>query len=71
MDIGTNGLFTLMLKQVWDSGLFSGSHTDFHAHIKSKVLAFNANQSPSFYTIGTQNDAFIQQKPYTIALKAE
>lgn len=66
MDLGTNGLFTLMVKQVWNGGSFNGSHITFHVAIKNKVLEMNQNQSPSFYMIGVGNDRFIQQRPYTI-----
>jgi metacaspase-1 len=71
MDIGTNGLFTLMVKQVWDHGHFNGSHPDFYAAVQRKVQAFNSNQSPFFYIIGAPNDEFVQQKPYAISQKPE
>lgn len=65
-DVGTNGAFTLMLKQVWDNGGFSGNHVKFHIDIRELVMSMYNNQSPNFYLSGTQNDTFVQQRPYTI-----
>ena len=66
VDIGFNGLFTWMLKQVWDNGNFSGSHLDFHESIKSRVLAENSDQSPKFFEVGEAVESFKQQKPYSV-----
>lgn len=66
LDVGTNGLFTLMLKQVWNNGIFNGSHLTFHIDIRNLVLGMDDSQSPNFYSIGAPNDVFIQQRPYTI-----
>ena len=68
LDVGTNGLFTLILKQVWNNGAFNGSHLKFHIDIRSLVLGMDDSQSPNFFTIGAQDDVFIQQRPYTITL---
>jgi hypothetical protein len=65
-DVGTNGAFTLMLKQVWDNGGFSGTHVQFHIGIRALVMGMYNNQDPNFYLTGTQDDAFVQQRPYTI-----
>jgi len=66
LDVGTNGLFTLMLKQIWSNGAFDGNHLKFHMDIRDLVLRMDNSQSPNFYSIGAPNDVFIQQRPYTI-----
>jgi len=65
-DIGFNGLFTWMLKNVWDGGAFAGDHHGFHEEIRDRVLIENAGQSPDFFMIGEPNDLFIKQRPYTV-----
>jgi len=63
-DLGYNGLFTQMLKQVWQEGDFNGNHRDFHGAIKAKVLLVNSQQSPKLSTVGSSYEAFIRQRPY-------
>ena len=65
-DIGFNGLFTWMLKKVWENGDFDGDHEKFYQEIKNRVLASNGDQSPKLSTLGTNYAAFLRQKPYTV-----
>ena len=67
-DVGTNGAFTLMLKQVWDNGGFSGDHIKFHIDIRALLMGVYSNQDPNFYLTGYHdpNNTFVQQRPYTI-----
>lgn len=65
-DIGFNGLFTWMLKRVWDNGAFTGDHRKFHEDIRERVKQENPDQVPYFFPIGTAPDAFIEQRPYML-----
>ena len=65
-DLGTNGLFTYALKEVWNGGAFNGDHHDFHAAIKAKVLVLNSEQAPYYFTINA-DEQHEQQRPYTVA----
>jgi hypothetical protein len=65
-DIGFNGLFTWMLKNVWNNGAFSGDHHKFHEDIRERVQSENAGQSPAFFLTGQYNEVFIGQRPYTV-----
>jgi hypothetical protein len=65
-DIGFNGLFTWMLKNVWQNGDFDGDHQKFYEEIKTKVLASNDDQSPKLSTLGTNFAVFLNQRPYEI-----
>jgi hypothetical protein len=65
-DIGFNGLFTWMLKKVWDNGAFTGDHRKLHEDIMKRVKKENPDQVPYFFTVGTGLDAFIEQRPYTL-----
>jgi hypothetical protein len=65
-DIGFNGLFTWMLKKVWENGNFDGDHEKFYREIKNRVLASNDDQSPKLSTLGTNYAAFLRQNPYKV-----
>ncbi len=65
-DLGTNGLFTLAVKNVWNSGAFSGGHADFHQAIKAAVLQSNPDQAPDFFTVGVAVAGYEAQRPYTL-----
>jgi hypothetical protein len=65
-DIGFNGLFTWMLKKVWENGEFEGDHEKFYREIKDLVLGSNEEQSPKLSTLGTNYATFIRQKPYEV-----
>jgi len=64
-DLGTNGLFTVVLKQVWNHGAFAGDHTKFHQQIRDGVVAQNPSQAPELFTLGPNLTTFVAQKPYT------
>jgi len=63
-----NGLFTSMLKRVWNNGSFTGSHRDFHRRIRERVIARNPRQSPKLFMLGEPGptEKFTLQKPYTV-----
>jgi hypothetical protein len=63
-DIGYNGLFTWMLKQVWNHGAFTGSHPKFHTEIRKRVIQENSDQVPDFSLEGTPDQTFVDQRPY-------
>lgn len=64
-DIGFNGLFTWMLKKIWNNGAFTGDHQKFHEDIRERVKEENPEQVPYFFVINT-NEVFVQQRPYTV-----
>jgi hypothetical protein len=61
-DIGFNGLFTWMLKKVWNTGAYAGDHQKFYEDIRDRVTQENPDQVPTFRYIG----AFVGQRPYTV-----
>ena len=65
-DLGFNGLFTMMLKQVWKNGDFAGDHRRFHEDIRTRVLEENGGQSPNFFLDGASDQAFIALRPYKL-----
>jgi hypothetical protein len=67
-DLGSNGLFTAELQQVWANDSFSGSHPSFHVAIRDAVLQSNASQRPAYFTVGANNSVFESQRPYTLVV---
>lgn len=65
-DIGTNGLFTLMLKNVWAAGTFQGDHQRFCEQIREHVRRANAEQQPAYIKLGAENKQFEQQRPFML-----
>jgi hypothetical protein len=61
-----NGLFTGTLKTVWNGGTFDGSYRRFHTAIGAKMPP---DQTPKLSLVGTNNPAFVAQKPFTITPK--
>lgn len=59
-----NGEFTGTLLRVWDEGAFSGSYQDLHRKVLDQMPA---RQQPNFFTLGTRDEAFLGQQPFTIA----
>jgi hypothetical protein len=57
-----NGAFTAALLTVWDRGRFAGSHRDFLAAIRARLLV----QTPSYLAIGRGNAAWEDSRPFTI-----
>jgi metacaspase-1 len=58
-----NGLFTQMLRQVWDDGAFKGSYKKFAKDIVAKMPPW---QTPNYFTAGTPSPAFERQHPFAI-----
>jgi metacaspase-1 len=58
-----NGLFTGQMLKTWREGTFKGDYKKFH---KTIIRTMPPDQSPAFTMVGTQNGAFMKQKPFTI-----
>lgn len=58
-----NGLFTAKLLQVWDNGSFEGNYIDFHELIVGLMPPY---QTPNHFVIGSYDEVFEKQKPFTI-----
>jgi hypothetical protein len=65
MDGDENGLFTGTLLDVWDHGVFQGDYADFHQAILNAIPDYY-NQHPNYFTVGTLNPVFEDQRPFTI-----
>ncbi|MDC7122417.1 caspase family protein [Cellulomonas fimi] len=59
-----NGEFTGTLLRVWDEGGFTGTYADLHRKVLDQMPA---RQQPNFFTLGTRDEAFLGQQPFTIA----
>jgi hypothetical protein len=62
-DLGTNGVFTVGLKRVWNNGKFSGDYRAFHKGIKDIMPI---NQTPNLFTYGGDCNAFLSQRPFAV-----
>ncbi|MDO9091740.1 MAG: caspase family protein [Rubrivivax sp.] len=62
MDGDNNGAFTGELLAVWNKGKFSGTYTQLHAQVRSRMPA---SQSPNLFTLGPAA-AFLRQQPFTV-----
>ena len=51
----TNGLFTEMLKEVWNDGAFHGNYVEFHKAIARQVMLQNPAQNPNRFVVGNPN----------------
>lgn len=59
-----NGEFTGTLLRVWDEGAFAGGgYRELHAAVLAQMPE---RQQPNFLTLGTVDEAFLAQKPFTI-----
>jgi metacaspase-1 len=58
-----NGLFTGMLKTVWNNGKFSGDYKSFWKTIVKKMPP---DQTPNFFPVGAASAKFQGQKPFTV-----
>jgi hypothetical protein len=58
MDGEHNGAFTEQLLRVWNQGTFQGNYANFHARIRSRMLA---SQSPNLFTLGPAGPFLAQQ----------
>lgn len=58
-----NGLFTGKLLSVWKNGNFFG---DYHSFYRAILHNMPAEQTPNYFTVGSTNPAFEEQRPFTI-----
>lgn len=59
-----NGLFTEVLRKVWNGGKFRGSYRSLHQAIARRMPPW---QSPNFFRTGVPNTAFELEPPFTVA----
>lgn len=64
LDGKRNGLFTRMLREVWDGGAFQGTYRQFFEAIEARTVPFR--QHPNFFRVGVTSPAFEAQRPFTI-----
>lgn len=57
--------FTRSLLQTWNNGSFNGSYQDLHRQVVAGISP-QYPQTPNYFTDGKTNEAFEQQKPFTI-----
>lgn len=62
-DTPENGVFTGNLKRVWQDGTFEGSYREFYAELSNLMPA---SQSPNYYRVGSVDEAFDRQPPFSI-----
>ncbi len=58
-----NGMFTTVLKAIWNEGRFSGTYETFHQLIQDELPD---QQSPNLLLFGKSNPFFKHQIPFTI-----
>lgn len=58
-----HGLFTAALLDTWENGDFEGGHGDFYHQILKQMPS---NQTPMLFPTGISNEAFYNQKPFSI-----
>lgn len=64
MDGQTNGVFTGVLKSVWQNGAFSGNYDRLFGDIVSRME--NPKQTPKHTLLGPDDPIFNTQKPFTV-----
>ena len=57
--------FTRALVKIWNNGNFDGNYQALHQHIVPEIDK-RYDQTPSYFTDGPVNEAFENQKPFTI-----
>jgi hypothetical protein len=62
LDGDHNGAFTGQLRRIWNSGMFDGTHAQFHARI---VAGMPATQTPNLFLLGPAA-AFVAQRPFSV-----
>ena len=62
-EIGGSGAFTTRLKEVWNTGRFSGNYTSFAKQI---VEGMPSHQTPNHYLVGVNSKIYNNEKPFTI-----
>jgi metacaspase-1 len=63
LDGNKNGLFTQTLLEVWDGGAFDAGYRTFRRRIAHRMPPW---QSPNLFIVGTPNQAFASQIPFTV-----
>jgi hypothetical protein len=58
-----NGLFTSKLLEIWNNGLFQGSHRQLRNAIAARLPKL---QSPNYFTFGILNHKFSRQRAFAI-----
>jgi len=58
-----NGVFTGNLLRVWQDGTFEGSYRELYAQLSNLMPA---SQSPNYFRVGTIDEAFDRQAPFSI-----
>jgi len=65
-----NSLLTAIINKVWDSGQFIGTTVEFFEQVKEQVVeganSIHKSQTPNYYTIGKENQAFDTQRPFSV-----
>ena len=65
-----NSLLTVEINKAWEAGQFIGTTAEFFDKVKAGVASQAKKnkiyQMPNYYTIGKENEAFDQQKPFGI-----
>jgi hypothetical protein len=62
LDGDHNGAFTGRLREVWNSGKFSGNYAQFHATISAGMPP---SQTPNLFLLGDAA-AFVAQAPFSV-----
>jgi hypothetical protein len=63
LDGSRNGMFTGMLKRVWNNGKFAYAYRRFRDTIVSKMPP---TQTPNYFVVGAANPKFESQVPFTV-----
>jgi hypothetical protein len=62
-DGSRNGLFTEVLRRVWNNGAFRGGYRSFYRAIARKMPPW---QTPNFFRTGVPDTRFEQEQPFTV-----
>ena len=63
VDLPAGGVFTQVLRRVWNNGGFRGSYSLFHRRIRGQMPP---TQSPNYFVAGAINHVFEHQMPFII-----
>ena len=66
-DGDTNSIFTAAVKDVWNSGAFTGSYTQFHAAVAAAVLKTWDAQHATTRMKDADHAEYYAQRPFTLA----
>jgi hypothetical protein len=76
LDVGSNGLFTKNLVDVWANGTFKGNYRQFHKRVQFKTSKeakqrHSHNQNPNYYLVGNPDANFLEEVPFTISPESD